>query len=115
MHTRFLQALTLAVAFAAGTRGASAQTFSLNWNPRSGDVWVELHAFELAASLGGSFPACAIHQNAAHGLGRRREEVPPMVPLLLFPRIDEPQVRLVYEGRRAQRISRRFRRHARRR
>lgn len=37
--TRLLQALALASLLAVG--GVSAQTFSLNWNPRSGDVWVD--------------------------------------------------------------------------
>jgi hypothetical protein len=36
---RWLRPLALAAALAAA--GASAQTFSLNWNPRSGDVWVD--------------------------------------------------------------------------
>ncbi len=38
---RLLQPLALAAVFAAGIGSASAQTFSLNWNPRSGDVWVD--------------------------------------------------------------------------
>ena len=42
MHfRRLLQSLALAAVFAAGIGSASAQTFSLNWNPRSGDVWVD--------------------------------------------------------------------------
>lgn len=38
---RFLSPLLLATVLAAGIGTASAQTFSLNWNPRSGDVWVD--------------------------------------------------------------------------
>lgn len=38
---RLLQPLALATVLAAGIGSAQAQTFSLNWNPRSGDVWVD--------------------------------------------------------------------------
>lgn len=38
---RLLQPLALATALAASIGSAGAQTFSLNWNPRSGDVWVD--------------------------------------------------------------------------
>lgn len=36
-----LQPLAIAAVLAASIGSASAQTFSLNWNPRSGDVWVD--------------------------------------------------------------------------
>lgn len=38
---RLLQPLALAAVLASGIGSAGAQTFSLNWNPRSGDVWVD--------------------------------------------------------------------------
>ncbi len=41
MRSRYLQPLVLAAVLAASIGSASAQTFSLNWNPRSGDVWVD--------------------------------------------------------------------------
>ena len=39
--TRFLQPILLASLIAIGLGSAHAQTFSLDWNPRSGDVWVD--------------------------------------------------------------------------
>ncbi len=39
--SRLLQPFVLAAALAAGLGSAHGQTFSLNWNPRSGDVWVD--------------------------------------------------------------------------
>ena len=41
MRFRFLHKMLLATALIAGIGSAAAQTFSLNWNPRSGDVWVD--------------------------------------------------------------------------
>ena len=41
MRFRLLQPLALAAVLAASIGSAGAQTFSLNWNPRSGDVWVD--------------------------------------------------------------------------
>lgn len=38
---RLLQPIVLVVALAAGIGSTSAQNLSLNWNPRSGDVWVD--------------------------------------------------------------------------
>ena len=38
---RLMSSLTLAVALAAGAGSVGAQNLSLNWNPRSGDVWVD--------------------------------------------------------------------------
>ena len=38
---RLLQPIALAAVLAASVGSAGAQTFSLNWNPRSGDVWVD--------------------------------------------------------------------------
>lgn len=38
---RLFQPIALSVLLAAGVGTAAAQTFSLNWNPRSGDVWVD--------------------------------------------------------------------------
>lgn len=35
------KSLALAAALAAASGGVAAQDFSLNWNPRSGDVWVD--------------------------------------------------------------------------
>lgn len=41
MRTTFLRPLALAGLLAIGIGSVSAQTYSLNWNPRSGDVWVD--------------------------------------------------------------------------
>ena len=41
MRMKVLQPLALASLLAIGIGSASAQTYSLNWNPRSGDVWVD--------------------------------------------------------------------------
>ena len=41
MRMKLLQPLALASLLAIGIGSASAQTYSLNWNPRSGDVWVD--------------------------------------------------------------------------
>ncbi|MDQ3159548.1 MAG: hypothetical protein M3Q51_00830, partial [Pseudomonadota bacterium] len=38
---RFLQPMMLAAALAVGIGSVEAQNLSLNWNPRSGDVWVD--------------------------------------------------------------------------
>ena len=38
---RLISSLALATALATAAAGAGAQTLSLNWNPRSGDVWVD--------------------------------------------------------------------------
>ena len=38
---RLLQPIALAALLATGIGTANAQSFSLNWNPRSGDVWVD--------------------------------------------------------------------------
>jgi hypothetical protein len=40
-HARFLQPLLLAAMLATTGGTAQAQTFGLNWNPRTGDVWVD--------------------------------------------------------------------------
>ena len=41
MRFRSLQPLVLAAALAAGIGNVSAQDFTISWNPRSGDVWVD--------------------------------------------------------------------------
>ena len=41
MRFRFPQPLVLAAALAAGIGNAPAQDFTIGWNPRSGDVWVD--------------------------------------------------------------------------
>ncbi len=42
MHTkRMLQPIILVAALAVGIGSVQAQNLSLNWNPRSGDVWVD--------------------------------------------------------------------------
>ena len=41
MRMKLLQPIALASLLAIGIGSASAQTYSLNWNPRSGDVWVD--------------------------------------------------------------------------
>ena len=38
---RLMSSLTLAAVLAASAGSVGAQTLSLNWNPRSGDVWVD--------------------------------------------------------------------------
>jgi hypothetical protein len=40
-YRNLLQPLALAAVLAASIGSAGAQTLSLNWNPRSGDVWVD--------------------------------------------------------------------------
>ncbi|MFS8137071.1 MAG: hypothetical protein ACMG50_02975, partial [Thermomonas sp.] len=39
--SHLLQPIILVAVLAAGIGSANAQTLSLNWNPRSGDVWVD--------------------------------------------------------------------------
>src|SRR6516164_3785344 len=56
---------------------------------------VEIHALPAAASLQPVAIASAIHEDAAHGLGRGGEEVTASVELLVT---DETQVRLVDQG-----------------
>lgn len=41
MRFRYLPPLVLAATLAAGIGNASAQDFTISWNPRSGDVWVD--------------------------------------------------------------------------
>ena len=41
MRFRFLQPMLLATALVAGIGSTSAQDFTIGWNPRSGDVWVD--------------------------------------------------------------------------
>ncbi len=41
MRSRLLPPLLLAAALAAGIGNAAAQDFTISWNPRSGDVWVD--------------------------------------------------------------------------
>ncbi len=51
---------------------------------------------------------CRVHKNATHGLGRSGEEVPAPVEVLTA---DEPQVRLVDQGRCVQRLAELLLRH----
>ena len=41
MRFRFLHKMLLAAALIAGIGSTSAQDFTIGWNPRSGDVWVD--------------------------------------------------------------------------
>ena len=41
MRFRFLQPMLLATALVAGIGSTSAQDFTIGWNPRSGDVWID--------------------------------------------------------------------------
>ena len=57
------------------------------------------------ARLCRAFPAGAIDEDTAHGLGCRGEEVAATVPLLAPVRVDQPQVRLVDQGRGLERLA----------
>ena len=59
-----------------------------------------------AAPLGGLSPAGAFDEDAAHGLGGRREEVAAVIPPRGVGRANQPQVRLVDEGRRLEGLPR---------
>ena len=41
MRLRILQSLALATMLAAGSGTLAAQAFAFDWNPRSGDAWVD--------------------------------------------------------------------------
>ena len=41
MRLRFLQSLALAAMLAAGSGTLAAQAFAFDWNPRSGDAWID--------------------------------------------------------------------------
>ena len=56
--------------------------------------------------LAGLLAAGLVHEDAAHGLGRRCEEVPPAVPVLGPLDIDQPQVGLVDQRGRLQGLAR---------
>ncbi len=76
-----------------------------------GDVG-EFNPFAPAAMFLAAFPTGGIHQDAAHGLGRGREEVPNAIPAKAIGRTDQPEVRLVNESRGLQSLVGRLRRHA---
>src|SRR5262249_43518817 len=69
---------------------------------------VEVEPLEPAAALGAAAGAGAFDEDAAHGLGGRGEEVASAVPGAARVRVDQPQVRLVNQGGRLQRLAGRF-------
>ena len=56
--------------------------------------------------FGGLLLAGALDEDAAHGLGRGGEEVPPAVPVLGQVAADQPEVGLVDQGGRLERLAR---------
>jgi hypothetical protein len=54
------------------------------------------------------FLAGVFDQDPSHRLGGGREEVPPAIPVLFLLLADQPQVRLVDQGRGLERLPRRF-------
>src|SRR4051794_38431693 len=65
----------------------------------------QFDAIELAAALGPSLSASVLDQNPSHRLGGRGEEMSPAAPVLRLFDISEPQVSLMNQHRRLQRLS----------
>jgi hypothetical protein len=55
--------------------------------------------------LGAALAAGVVDEDAAHGLGRRGEEVAPAVPVLSPALADQPDVRFVDQGRGLERLA----------
>jgi hypothetical protein len=77
---------------------------------------LQVHTFPAAAVPYSAFVPCFLDQDAAHGLSRGGEKVPPAVPLrftggIPFATSRESEVRLVNEGRGIQGLPRAFLRH----
>ena len=60
---------------------------------------VEVVTHESAAVLTGTLAAGIVDQDAAHGLGRSGEEVPPTVPTIIVFATEQTKIRLVDQGR----------------
>ena len=73
---------------------------------------IEADAQPVATAFDAPLAAGVLDEDAAHGLGRRGEEVPPAVPVLRLLHVHQPQVGVVDQGRRLQRLARRFLRKA---
>ena len=69
---------------------------------------VELDATQLATPFRAGLPAGGLDQDVPHGLSRRGEEVAAAVPQAARVGADQPQVSLVHEGRRLERLPRRL-------
>ena len=59
-----------------------------------------------AATFQRAFAACGVHEDPPHCLRRRREEVPATVPVLDFIDVHQPQIRLMHQRRRLERLPR---------
>ena len=59
----------------------------------------DLFALHVATVPDTFLPAGLLHQNPPHRLRRRREEVPPAIPVLGFLHVHEPDVRLMHQRR----------------
>src|SRR5262249_5264673 len=70
-----------------------------------GDVLVLESPGEASPSLPSALPAGFLDEDAAHRLGGRREEVAPAVPAPWIARPDQPEVSLVDQGRRLERVT----------
>src|SRR5262249_31344039 len=66
---------------------------------------VKVNSIPNSAALLSLLVACVFDENAPHGLGGRSKEVASAVPVLRLLHVYEPQVRLVDEGRRLQRLA----------
>ena len=66
---------------------------------------VELDPLPVAAVLQASLAAGLVDQDAAHRLGRGGEEVAPAVPVLGLVHVDQPEIRLVDQGRGLERLA----------
>ncbi len=86
------------------------QVVGMNRGP--GEVLGEINPHPVAAVLVGLLAAGGLDEDAAHGLGRGGEEVPPAVPLRGRVLSDEAQVGLVNECGRLERVIGRLGRHA---
>lgn len=71
-------------------------------------VRIGVHSLPVAAVFETLLAASIVDEDAAHGLGSRREEVPSPLPVPSFVAADQPQVSLMDEGRGVERLPRRF-------
>ena len=69
---------------------------------------IERNLLPIAPVLGASLAARIVNQDAAHGLGRRGEEMPSTVPVLDVLRTEQTKVRLMNQGRRLECLARIF-------
>ena len=71
-----------------------------------GTRFIQVDAFPAAAVPDALFATGLLDENAAHGKGGGGEEVAAAVPVPLFPRADQAQVRLVDQGGGLERLAR---------